>query len=103
MKMSLLVGVLLGLTLHPALSWSDPPDDAVDGAIRSAEAICGNPGRFNGANCICKLSDDFGVSHGECVEFVSQRVLRAPACDGPRRDSEGNLQDRECGGRDPQE
>ena len=104
MKIWLIVGLLFGLTLHPGFSWGDPGDNAVDGAIQSAEAVCGNDGRFNGADCICRTSGDFGVSHGECVVFLAQRILRAPACDGPLRDrATGDLQDRECGGPDPQE
>ena len=33
MKIWLIVVLLFGLTLHPGLSWGDPGDNAVDGAI----------------------------------------------------------------------
>jgi len=62
-----------------------------------------NEGRFNGHECICVMSDDFGIEHGQCVKILNQVFLRAPACDGPLREFSGELiKDRECGGRDPQ-
>jgi len=74
--------------------------------------VCENAGRFNGDVCLCEsFYNQFFVNTGQCVQFINQAILRAPACDDSLREWSGEqgvtpqelpFTDRECGGQDPQ-
>lgn len=74
-------------------------------------AVCSNEGRFNGDVCLCEsFWGQFFANTGQCVQFMNQAILRAPACDDSLRAWNGEsvathelpFEDRECGGPDPQ-